>query len=264
MPVPAKYDGIIALLSFLRSLKRSGVSVSREDSRTDVTEPPLGFEGVHTNKPNRGSSISRWEVEPIDHSSREGIREWKLESADADALLQAQERIADAIKWASGLTHVGCLTLLNLPSNKAYGEIIGERGKGLEELCETTRTAIWISREHGSIIIVGELLSSLQYTIYWSSTDGAAGKKADIEKAREAILRLETLQNLQARHDGRAPSSKVKNAMKRQGRPLKPQKSKHTGRRSPAPDMDDLGKFIVREVDRMGAEKLEKAEGHRD
>lgn len=97
-----------------------------------------------------------WIVEANYQDVEEGESVWTLKARDQEGLDKAQALIADAIKHAEQMSHVGYLTM---PDRSSFPRIVGSKGANVSRLRQETGADITVSREDSTITIIGEVVT---------------------------------------------------------------------------------------------------------
>lgn len=157
--VPLKYHHAISQQgAFYRTLRAIGVQVEQSAQPTK-SAVPSGPSSKATpsaridEEEEEGAAEVEWVVEANYQDVEEGESTWTLKGRDQAALNKAQTLIADAIKHAEQMSHVGYLTL---PDRSSFPRIVGSKGATVARLRQETGADITVSREDSTITIIGK------------------------------------------------------------------------------------------------------------
>lgn len=159
MKVQLKYHYAISQQgAFYRTLRSHGVQVeqSAQPMKSAVPTGPsskaVPSARIDEDEDETATEV-QWIVEPNYQDAEEGESVWTLKARDQAGLDKAQQLVAEAIKHAEQMTHVGYLTL---PDRSSFPRIVGSKGVNVTRLRQETGADITVSREDTTITIIGE------------------------------------------------------------------------------------------------------------
>lgn len=155
--VPLRYHYAISQQgAFYRNLRSIGVRVeqSAQPTRSAVPTGPTSTAVPSARIDEDEVAIEvQWVVEANYQDAEEGESVWTLKARDQEGLDKAQKLIADAVKHAEQMSHVGYLTL---PDRSSFPRIVGSKGANVARLRQETGADITVSREDTTITIIGK------------------------------------------------------------------------------------------------------------
>ncbi|XP_006460828.1 hypothetical protein AGABI2DRAFT_221059 [Agaricus bisporus var. bisporus H97] len=183
--VPLKYHHAIAQQgAFYRNLRSIGVRVEQSIQPTQAAVPTgpssnaVPSARIDEEVEDESMANVKWVVEPNYQDTEEGESVWTLKAHDQEGLDKAQNLIAEAIKHAEQMSHVGYLTM---PDKSSFPRIVGSKGVNVSRLRQETGADITVSREDTTITIIGS--------------------EADIEAAKTAIIKIASTPAGRSRRD---------------------------------------------------------------
>jgi hypothetical protein len=177
--VPLKYHHVISQQgNFFRTLRSFGVQVDQSQLPQQSALPSRPIDTSARIDDTEGAPDVQWEVVPNYQNAEDGVSTWTLKARDQSGLDRAQNLIKEAINHAERMSHVGFLTLLD---RSMFPRIVGTKGANVARLRHETGADITVSRENGTIVIIGT--------------------ESDILSAKDAILKMTNTGRNQRRQD---------------------------------------------------------------
>lgn len=159
--MPLKYHHAIAQQgAFYRNLRSIGVRVEQSVQPTQSAVPTGPSSKIvpsaRIDEVEDESIVNvEWVVEANYQNAEEGESVWTLKARDQEGLDKAQTLVADAIKHAEQMSHVGYLTM---PDRAPFPRIVGSKGANVSRLRQETGADITVSREDTTITIIGKTM----------------------------------------------------------------------------------------------------------
>jgi hypothetical protein len=140
--------------AFFRELRAFGVQVDQSNHPSKSAIPPRPPAATNARIDDTEDAVEvQWEVTTNYLDSEDGVSTWTLRGKDEAALDKAKETIANAVKHAEQMSHVGFLTL---PDRTHFPRIVGSKGANVTRLRNETGAEITVGKDDNIIVIIGK------------------------------------------------------------------------------------------------------------